>query len=124
MDKFGCTAPFGYEVNNICVNQNLSKHALEMYRSLFYKRNTIEDCPYPCTFMKISFRSKTLNAPGLTLNFNKFIQTTRATHFYGELEMLAEFGGYMGLFLGISVYHLRTTFDKVLGIIMKQQTQQ
>ena len=55
--------------------------------------------------MKISFRSKRLNAPGLTINFNKFIQSTKATHFYGELEMLAEFSVYMGLFLGISVYH-------------------
>ena len=125
MDKFGCTAPFGYEIKNICTNQNQSKHALELYHSLFYKRFTIKDCPYPCTFMKVSFRNKnTFSPPGLILNFNKFIQTTRATHFYGELEMLAEFGGYMGLFLGISVYHLRTTFDKVLGLIMQQRTQQ
>ena len=125
MEKFGCTAPFGYEINNICTNQSQSKHALEFYRNLFNKRFAIKECPYPCTFMKVSFRSKTFrNSPGLTLQFNKFIRTTRATHFYGELEMLAEFGGYMGLFLGISVYHLRTTFDKVLGLIMKQQTQQ
>ena len=125
MAKFGCTAPFGYDINNICTNQNQSKHALELYRSLFYKRFTIKECPYPCTFMKVSFRSKTpINSPGLTLKFNKFIRTTRATHFYGELEMLAEFGGYVGLFLGISVYHLRTTFDKVLGLILQQQVQQ
>ena len=125
MEKFGCTAPFGYEINNICTNQNQSKHALELYRNLFNKRFAIKECPYPCIFMKVSFRSKTFrNSPGLTLQFNKFIRTTRATHFYGELEMLAEFGGYMGLFLGISVYHLRTTFDKVLGLIMQQGTQQ
>ena len=125
MEKFGCTAPFGYEINNICTNQNQSKHALELYRNLFNKRFAIKECPYPCLFMKVSFRSKTFrNSPGLTLQFNKFIRTTRATHFYGELEMLAEFGGYMGLFLGISVYHLRTTFDKVLGLIMQQGTQQ
>ena len=125
MEKFGCTAPFGYEINNICTNQNQSKHALELYRNLFNKRFAIKECPYPCIFMKVSFRSKTFrNSPGLTLQFNKFIRTTRATHFYGELEMLAEFGGYMGLFLGISVYHLRTTFDKALGLIMQQPAQQ
>ena len=120
MEKFGCTAPFGYKINNICTNQNQSKHALELYRNLFNKRFAIKECPYPCLFMKVSFRSKTFrNSPGLTLQFNKFIRTTRATHFYGELEMLAEFGGYMGLFLGISVFHLRTTFDKVLGCILQ-----
>ena len=68
--------------------------------------------------MKTAFRSKTkMSKQGLILNFNKFIKTTRADHYYGELEMLAEFGGYMGLFLGISLFHLRSTFDKILDFI-------
>ena len=67
--------------------------------------------------MKTSFRSKTsLSTNVLILKFNKFIKFTKAKHVYDELSLLAEIGGYIGLFLGVSVFHLRTTFDKILDL--------
>ena len=120
MEKFGCTSPFGYEVNNICTDQNNSKNALDLYYDIYLKKFTIKDCLYPCTFMKTAFRSKTKMVPqGLILIFNKFIRVTTTKHVYDELEMIAEIGGYIGLFLGVSVFHLKSTFDKVLELVLK-----
>ena len=58
---------------------------------------------------------------GLILIFNKFIRVTTTENVYDELETIAEIGGYIGLFLGVSVFHLRSTFDKVLELVLKQQ---
>ena len=48
------------------------------------------------------------------MTFNKYIRVTNAEYSYTELELLAEFGGYVGLFLGMSVFHLSVMFDKIL----------
>ena len=50
----------------------------------------------------------------LVMIFNKYIRVTNAEYSYTELELLAEFGGYVGLFLGMSVFHLSVMFDKIL----------
>ena len=41
-----------------------------------------------------------LEEPVMVFEFNKFIKTTKSRYAYQELEFLAEFGGYVGLFLG------------------------
>ena len=104
----GCRAPYGYgsDMNNICYDPDQSQKAMDLYQKLLNKRNTIKECPYPCTFMQSSFRKSATINDGLQLKFNKFIKSTKARYAYQELEMLAEFGGYVGLFLGISVYNL------------------
>ena len=50
----------------------------------------------------------------MRFDFNKFIKITKARYAYRELEFLAEFGGYVGLFLGISVFHLREAFQRLI----------
>ena len=55
--------------------------------------------------------------PKMMFEFNKFIKTTKARYAYRELEFLAEFGGYVGLFLGISVYNLKEIFGKILTFV-------
>ena len=54
----------------------------------------------------------------LKFQFNKFIKTTKSRYAYQELELLAEFGGYVGLFLGISVFHLREVFQTLIHIVL------
>ena len=56
--------------------------------------------------------------PKLKFKFNKFIKTTKSRFAYQELELLAEFGGYVGLFLGISVFHLREVFQTLIHIVL------
>ena len=52
--------------------------------------------------------------------FEKFIRTTKARYAYQGLEFLAEFGGYVGLFLGISVFHLREVFQTLIHIVLPE----
>jgi hypothetical protein len=92
---------------------------MDLYQKLFSKRFTIEECPYPCTFMESSFRKSASIVDGLQLKFNKFIKSTKARYAYQELEMLAEFGGYVGLFLGISVYNLKEIFGKIFNFVFQ-----
>ena len=40
------------------------------------------------------------------------IKVTEAYYSYTELELIAEFGGYVGLFLGISVFDINQIFSK------------
>ena len=73
--------------------------------------------------MKTVFRSKAYidsgDYNGLQLIFNKFITTTKARYAYRELELLAEFGGYVGLFLGISVFNFMKAFGKMFKLFVK-----
>ena len=103
-------------MDNICSDQDLSHKAIEFYQNWMSKRFTIKECPYPCTFTKISIRNKGIMSDSNTfyLEFNKFIKATKARYAYRELELLAEFGGYVGLFLGISIFDLRQAFVKVI----------
>ena len=52
------------------------------------------------------------------LRFDEYIKVTTSTHGYTELELLAELGGYVGLFLGLSVFDLRLVFNKILNIFI------
>ena len=90
-------------------------------------RFTRKDCLYPCKFTKIFFSDKKTmdlkkrsGLSSVSFSFNKFISLSKARYAYGELELLAEFGGYVGLFLGISVFSLSEAFEKLVKTIMKQ----
>ena len=80
-------------------------------------------CPYPCKFTRNYFRDRRKLSPdhknpsSLFLKFNKFIKISKARYSYGGLELLAEFGGYVGLFLGVSVFHLSQAFEKIVQVI-------
>ena len=104
-------------MSHICYNQDQSQKAMDLYQKLLNKIFTIEECLYPCTSMKSSFRSSSIIEDGLQFEFNKFIKSTKARYAYQELELLAEFGGYVGLFLGISVYNLKEIFGKILTFV-------
>ena len=53
----------------------------------------------------------------LNFKFEKYTRVTKARLAYTGLELVAEFGGYVGLFLGISVFNLSQVFDTFLSFI-------
>jgi hypothetical protein len=116
MDKIGCTTPFVVNLDHICKDLNNSKKARELYHRLHQKTNKIKDCLYPCKFIKIAVTPyKTRSDKNTTrLKFDKFIKVTKAAYSYTELELLAEFGGYVGLFLGFSVFQVSHVVDIIL----------
>ena len=116
MDEVGCTTPFGINLDHICIDVNDSKKAKKSFDLLNDLNSEISDCPYPCKFMKSSLVPYTSRYDHnfTVLRFDKFIKATKAEYSYTELELLAEFGGYVGLFLGISVFHISLAVDKIL----------
>ena len=117
MKKFGCTTPFGYQRDNICKDNTTGKQALDLFHKLLNKRHFIEECLYPCEFLKlfvISVHGRD-NEDSFKLDFNQYIKVTEAYYSYTELELIAEFGGYVGLFLGISVFDINQIFSKTFN---------
>ena len=93
---------------------------MKLYRKLVSTGYKTQSCPYPCKFTRTYFRDKTKlkpdhgNPSSLFLRFNTFVKVSKARYSYGGLEILAELGGYVGLFLGISVFHLSDAFQKIV----------
>ena len=117
MEKFGCTTPFGYHQDNICKDNTTGKQALDLFHKLLDKRHFIEECLYPCEFVKlfvISVNGRE-NEDSFKFDFNQYIKVTEAYYYYTELELIAEFGGYVGLFLGISVFDINQIFSKTFN---------
>ena len=104
-------------MEDICTDQAKGEGVAKLYNSLYTNRFNIKECPYPCTFLKTTFGSKINWANTFELTFNRFIKTTKSYYAYRGLELLAEFGGYVGLFLGYSVLGLTDTFDRVLHLL-------
>lgn len=127
LSMFGCTTPFGLVMEHICKDVNQSKKALEFYYNVYNDRFNIPTCPYPCSSLKVKFMNKAdsgssslLLLPKGTLQFDKFVKVTKSYMAYTELELIAECGGYVGLFLGISVFHLREAFNMILQFTQHQ----
>ena len=98
---------------------------MKLYGELVTTSFRAQNCPYPCKFTSTYFRDKIKLKPdheypsSLFLRFSKFVKVSKARYSYGELELLAELGGYMGLFLGISVFHLSEAFQKIVQVFFQ-----
>ena len=119
MDQFGCTIPFVSNTEKICSEKEKSIQALKLFKNM--KDSMFESCPYPCEFLRITASPNKIRdhendetQGEITITFNKYIRVTDVKYSYTALELLAEFGGYVGLFLGISVFHFSDLFDKIL----------
>ena len=120
MERIGCTSPFGLKLDNICTKKNKSFVAYQLFNDVLYNTIEIKKCPYPCQFLMnwITTTSYNDKARRIVLKFDKYIKVTISTYSYTELELLAELGGYVGLFLGLSVFDLRLVFNKISNIFM------
>ena len=120
MKKFGCTSPFGHidYLINICKDNNTGKQAFEMFEELDEDALYIPECPYPCGFLKLSATTTQLRGDekSITIRFGQYIKITEAYYSYTELELIAEFGGYVGLFLGISVFDINQVITRFMNI--------
>ena len=113
MDKIGCTTPFGVNLVGhyiICTEKDAMIKAINLFKNM--TESELKECPYPCKFLKVMATPSRARAEKhdkngkMILTFDKYIRVTNAEYSYTELELFAEFGGYVGLFLGMSVFHL------------------
>ena len=122
MEEVGCTTPYRPDKSNICTDPDLGKRAFEIYKEVkdnqsFASRMCPRSCKYQIiTLSRFEIREDKQTLPGipktksktLSLTFQKFIKISTSRRSYTFLELIAEVGGYVVLFLGISI---NQTFD-------------
>ena len=105
--KFGCTTPYGPNKDKICIDKTIGLKVMKLYTNWF-KRGQGQDmsnCSSPCHFIltkAIKTEEKPKSSSELKFFFPDRVKMIRSTVIYSGLELLAEVGGYVGLFLGVS----------------------
>ena len=83
-------------------------------------------CLHPCKFItsraiktsdKIGYFVNGKTSTIVTIKFKENIKVIEAYQLYSLLSMIAEIGGYVGMFLGISLLQIRFVLDKLLSWI-------
>ena len=121
LEIVGCTTPFGPNKTKICTDV-LARKANDIYWQYMFSfsKENYEGCYYPCSYFVASTKQDTRKtfdkSPGsnIHLSFEGLIQETKSYYTYSELSLIAEIGGYVGLFLGISVNQMPYLLD-ILG---------
>ena len=122
LETVGCTTPFGPNKTKICTDANKGKNSSEIYWKFMFdfSKYNYEECYYPCSYFVASTKQDTRKTydkspgSGIHLSFERLIQETKSYYTYSELSLIAEIGGYVGLFLGISVNQMPYLLD-ILG---------
>ena len=128
--KIGCTTPFGLHKEKICEDQENSSKAMKLYTEMF--RDNVNNCYGPCSFVLTKaiktrhVKNGGKNYSSVTIYFDEKIKVTDAHYLYSGLSLIAEIGGYVGLFLGVSVNQvsvlMNTLLDKI-NCVFNQQRQ-
>ena len=112
--KLNCTTPLHLNKSQICKTPKLGFEANRIHERLL--RNN--SCLYPCKFLSNFVVSKSYrhSSGNVALRFKPYVQNFKAHHTYTGLDLFAALGGYMGLFLGVSVFHIK---DAIVVLIQK-----
>ena len=104
MEKLNCTHPFLSNKDNICTDQIRLKAAKEIWYNLY--KTTDPRCPEPCTFLKSTYTLQEFDHPRkntIKIKYPNSIKIMESYYVYNGISLVAEIGGYVGLFLGYSV---------------------
>ena len=121
----GCTTPYGPNKDFICANQTLGLQALELYMKAFSRDiNYINgNCLRPCSYhlRKIDNLKEHDEQAGSEsyLRTEAQIRVTEAYYLYSGLSLIAEIGGYVGLFLGVSVLQVKDLIRLAIKFMSK-----
>ena len=107
MKKLNCTWPFLNDKNHICTHRDIAKEATKIGQTI---RKSVK-CKSSCNYLKasMSFLKSycAKNGPQhLRFLFKEHRKVFKAYYTYTELSLIAEIGGYVGLFLGWSIYQI------------------
>ena len=129
LEEVGCTSPYHTNKSAICTDPLKGKFAHQIYISHILNQSFASRvCPKTCQFQVISFDNyveKTsffLNKM-LQLKFEEFIKVSVSSPSYTFLTLIAEVGGYVGLFLGVSInqtFDLLSNFGMLLYSIFRK----
>ena len=121
MKDFGCTTPFGHKKDSICISEETSKKAFkEFTKSFVTKYHTPGEeieCRNPCTMTtsriaKVGETTLDDNYALLRCRFSEHVKVINAFFTYSGMSLIAEIGGHVGLFLGISLFNIGLYFER------------
>ena len=108
--------------NNFENSSNVNDMHKKWYSS---KIQANSGCNKPCSYVTLRAntvwerenRYKTISK--LLIYFKENVKITKAYHVYSGLSLIAEIGGYVGLFLGVSINQITNLFDIIFQQINK-----
>ena len=118
LKEVGCTTPFSLDKSNICTQPANAMKAKQIFEQYLYQHSLLENtCPQSCIHIKSQITDVTtfpgIIWPGSRINFPENVQVYESYYTYDGLSMVAEIGGYVGLFLGISVNQVGMLLQKL-----------
>ena len=103
LKEYGCTPPFVKNKGKICTNETIAKQVMEYWNSMKYETN----CPGRCKELLVKrnwLRDKMeKDISEIKLYFYNRVRVVKSYYGYSGLSLIAEIGGYIGLFLGVSI---------------------
>ena len=111
--SINCTNPFLENKNHICNDKDSAIKAKNIHKA-YREGNKVLACPNSCTYVRASCNldlEKEVGQPMIFVSFTDDIEVLTAHYTYTVLSLIAEIGGYVGLFLGWSVYQLTDLID-------------
>ena len=99
--KFGCITPFGSKKKKICTNVTIGEKIakLDDYSPV---------CKLSCDHLIDFDISEKHDSPGqMKFRFKEQIRRYESKYTYGLVDLFAALSGYLGSFLGVSLFHLR-----------------
>ena len=117
LDKYGCS----FERETECTDMDTLVEALEIYQN--FTSTTTGKCLKHCTDVLQDLISQpirydpSLNVSKCSLNFPKQVKEILIRGDYKSLELLAEIGGYFGLFLGVSFIQVTSIVNILINSI-------
>ena len=104
-------------------DQEYGIKVMEKYIDIFEDHN--QNCASPCSFVSTrAIRTNVLVQPvdeegkqnsEMKINFKENVKVTSGHYLYSELSLIAEIGGYVGLFLGVSINQVSIFMDLLLS---------
>ena len=122
MKKFGCTAPFIKNQDHVCQNESIRvlKEVSNVYfEKLLHTNNCLKNCKYMSLVATERYSYESYETNRLMLRFDKYVEVIKSYVSYSGLELLAELGGYAGLFLGLSVFETHRIVEYLCYILYK-----
>ena len=118
LKEVGCTTPFSLDKSNICTQPANAMKAKQIFEQYLYQHSLLENtCPPSCIHLKSQITDVTIFPgiiwPGSRINLPENVQVYESYYTYDGLSMVAEIGGYVGLFLGISVNQVGMLLQKL-----------
>ena len=127
MKKFNCTTPFGIDKTSICEDPETAIKALNLYEEFEFANNG--QFLDPCNYLK--FKVTPQDQSELTeedshfeaeLQFESHVKKLKSFELYDFESLIVEIGGWVGLFLGVSIFQLTSYVSNGLqSLKMKMQ---